>query len=130
VLGNNGITKLCCNVTSISSVSDIRDKTGIKPLNNGLNITKLIKPIVYQWNSRDPTNTKRNIEYGFSAQNLLEVKNSSLDSEYLDVVDETDPNSLKIRPTLLIPILIKAIKELNEKNMKLMEYIKSRESKK
>jgi hypothetical protein len=113
VLGNTSITSLYCN-SSITSISDIRDKKNISKFNdNALDIIDKIEPIAYTWLPRDTTNTKRNKEYGFSAQNLINVRNSSQIADYLDITNESDPNFLKIKPNNLIPVVVQAIKELS-----------------
>ena len=66
--------------------------------------------------------TKQNKSIGFTAQNLLQAENNTIYKEYLNLVDETDLNNLKIRQNNLLPILVKAIQELIECNDRL-EYI-------
>lgn len=111
VLGNSSIQSLYCNVTSITSFSDERDKKDIQDLENCLQFVTKIMPISYKWSPRDPCNTKNNYTIGFSAQDLL------LNSNYLEygidnIVDNSDPNNLKIKMNNMIPILVKAIQEL------------------
>ncbi|GIV45290.1 MAG: hypothetical protein KatS3mg036_0108 [Ignavibacterium sp.] len=51
-LGNNQITSLRCNVTSISSLSDVRDKKNIKDLSLGLDFLMNVKPREFNWDKR------------------------------------------------------------------------------
>lgn len=128
VLGNTSITTLYCNVTSITSTSDERDKNNIIvfPDNFGLQFIENVEPIAYQWNPRDSTNTKRNKEYGFSAQNLKYAKDSVDFSDYINILDESNLESLMIKPTNLLPFIIQAIKDLNEKNKKIEKFLLDR----
>ena len=52
VLGNTGITDLRCQDTSISSVSDSRDKTQIEALSIGLDFVNAIEPKAFYKNNR------------------------------------------------------------------------------
>jgi hypothetical protein len=130
VLGNQNITALHCNVTSITSLSDVRDKMNIKKLpdNFGLQFIRNVEPIAFQWNSRNPECTKKNKEYGFSAQNLIEAKNKSELSDHFDITDESDPNSLKIKQSNLIPLLVQTVKDLYKKHNELKELIMIKKS--
>jgi hypothetical protein len=106
ILGNLSTNLLGAGVTSITGISDERDKTIIETLPDCISIIEQINPIMYQWNPRDNNCTKKEKEIGFSAQNLLSTKYG----EYL--VDTTDTENLKIKRELLIPIMVGAIKEL------------------
>jgi len=52
VLGNSSITDLRCQDTSISAVSDIRDKTQIETLSVGLDFVNAIEPKAFYKNNR------------------------------------------------------------------------------
>jgi hypothetical protein len=114
VIGNADHTDAYINI-GWTVTSDERDKGNIKPISLGLNFVQKIVPIEYNWIDRNTKeirdNTKR---YGFSAQNILENEiNPSV------LVDTRNPEYLKIRESMIIPILVNAINELAEKITKI-----------
>ncbi|MEP7145640.1 MAG: hypothetical protein ABI792_01385, partial [bacterium] len=52
-LGNNQVTTLRCNVQSISSFSDGRDKKNITDLSLGLDFIMKVKPRLFNWDKRE-----------------------------------------------------------------------------
>lgn len=52
-LGDSSISTLRCQVQTISSLSDQRDKTAIEDLDLGLDFIKAMKPRKFAWNRRD-----------------------------------------------------------------------------
>jgi len=110
-LGNGAITSLRCQVTSITSLSDERDKTDIVEITEGLDFVSKLKPVTFTWNQRDGNRTGLK-SAGFIAQDLLELQNDSLIGENLDLVSDTDPLKLEARYGNLLPVMIKAIQEL------------------
>ena len=110
-LGNGAITSLRCQVTSITSLSDERDKTDIVEITEGLDFVSKLKPVTFTWNQRDGNRIGLK-SAGFIAQDLLELQNDSLIGENLDLVSDTDPLKLEARYNNLLPILVKAIQEL------------------
>ena len=118
VMGNfnhtNAYIKIAWTVTS-----DERDKGNITPVPLGLSFVQKLVPIEYNWIDR---NTKENTDgtrrYGFSAQNILENEtNPSI------LVDTRDPDHLKLRESMMIPVLVNAIKELSEENQSLKQEV-------
>jgi hypothetical protein len=119
VLGNSSIVTLYCNATSLTTISDARDKADIQilPTNYGINFLSKVTPYCYEWAPRDPSCTKKGLKnYGFTAQNLKKSRESSPFSEYVDIVDDEDENKMFIKPDNLIAILVQAIKDLDQKN--------------
>jgi hypothetical protein len=110
-LGDTAITSLRCNVTSITSLSDERDKTDILEITEGLDFVSKLKPVTFTWNQRDGNRVGIK-SAGFIAQDLLELQEESLIGENLDLVSENDPERLEARYANLLPIMIKAIQEL------------------
>ena len=51
-LGNSSVTSLRCQDTSISSVSDERDKKDIVDSTYGLDLLKTFRPVSFTWNKR------------------------------------------------------------------------------
>ena len=57
-LGNSSITSLRCAVTSITSLSDERDKSEIKDLEYGLAFIDALQPREFVWDNRPETEVK------------------------------------------------------------------------
>jgi len=115
-LGNNKVTALRANVTSISSLSDERDKTAIIALPVGLDFVKAIKPVKFTWQRREPNEVMDGkSEAGFIAQDLQATQNQFNAADYLGLVQDGNPERLEAAPGKLIPVLVKAIQELSEK---------------
>ena len=113
-LGNSSVTNLRCNDTSISSLSDERDKTDIQDLNYGLDFINDVRPVKFTWNRRDGSMAaKRDI--GFIAQELydVEIDHSSTSDTRLAVW--LNPEKMEARPHAMFPILVKAVQELSQK---------------
>ena len=107
-LGNSAITTLRCQATSITSLSDARDKTNIEESTYGLDLVNSLKPVKFEWDTRD--GAKKGIkDLGFIAQDLKE-----LDDEHLNLVYDENPDKLEATYGRLIPVLVKAIQELSE----------------
>jgi hypothetical protein len=108
-LGNSSVETLRCAVTSITSLSDARDKTNIEDSEYGLDLVDSLKPVKFEWDTRD--GAKKGVkDLGFIAQDLKE-----LDDEYLGLVYGENPDKLEASYGRLIPVLVKAIQELSAK---------------
>ena len=113
-LGDGNISSLRCADTSISSLSDRRDKTDIVDLPVGLDFINKVRPVKFKWDTREGLPAKDGkIRAGFIAQELQEAQ---LGSEYLDLVMDNDPDKLEAKQGKLIPVLVKAIQELSAEN--------------
>tara|TARA_Y100001963_G_scaffold22284_1_gene29177 strand:+ start:168 stop:3977 length:3810 start_codon:yes stop_codon:yes gene_type:complete len=110
-LGNSSTATLRCQVTSITSLSDKRDKTDINTLDLGLDFINSLKPVKFKWNSREGLEKDGTYEAGFIAQDFQQVQKDN-DADYLNLVLESNPDKLEATPGKLIPILVKAIQEL------------------
>lgn len=113
-LGNSSNTVLRCQVTSITSLSDERDKDEIKELSAGLDFINEIKPVSFVWKDRDEDGRQGIKDSGFIAQNLKEVQEKYNLSDELKLVYESNPEKLEASYGRLIPILVKAIQDLSE----------------
>lgn len=118
-LGNSSVTALRCQVTSITAISDERDKTNIEDLPYGLDFVNSLKPRKFVWDHRAETNIdgeefyssrKGNKDIGFIAQELQEV-----DDENLQLVYDSNPDRLEASYGRLIPVLVQAIQDLSAK---------------
>lgn len=110
-LGNSSITTLRCQVTTITALSDERDKKDIIDLPLGLDFIKALRPVKFTWHRRD--GTKEGLqEAGFIAQELDVVQKDFSAEEYLNLVLKENPDKLEASPGKILPILVKAIQEL------------------
>ena len=113
-LGNSSISTLRCQVTSITALSDRRDKTDINTLDLGLDFINELKPVKFKWQSRHGMTKDGTYEAGFIAQDFQQVQKDN-DAEYLNMVLESDPDKLEAAPGKLLPILVRAVQELSAK---------------
>ncbi len=119
VLGNNEITNAYINV-SWTVTSDARDKGNIQEIPYGLDFIDQLNPIQYNWIHRETGLIKDEIaRYGFLAQDIQTIDSSSI------LVDNSDPEHLKLRESMIIPILVKSIQELKQEIETLKQIINS-----
>ena len=112
-LGDSNITTLRCQVTSITSLSDARDKKDVEDANIGLDFINDLRPVKFVWDTRD--GAKKDIkEVGFIAQELDEVQQKHGVEDHLQLVLKNNPDKLEAAPGKLIPILVQAIKDLKK----------------
>lgn len=111
-LGNSSITALRCQVTSITALSDRRDKTNIEELNLGLEFISKLKPVSFDWDMRDGGKVGE-ADTGFIAQDLKEVQSGG--NMLPGLVYEENPEKLEAAYGKLLPVMVKAIQELTEK---------------
>lgn len=109
-LGNAAIATLRCQVTTITSLSDARDKTNIIDIPAGLSFIEALRPVSFDWNMRDGAKVGIN-EFGFIAQELLSAQ-SQTGITVPNLVSEENPDKLEASAGVLIPVLVKAIQEL------------------
>ena len=127
-LGNQYINYLRCAVTAITALSDARDKKNIKDLNLGIDFLMKIKPRLFNWDKRewyennisDGSKMKEESTAGFIAQELDEVQITQ-NCEWLNLVLKDNPEKLEATPGNLLPIVVKAIQDLNLKCEELKE---------
>jgi hypothetical protein len=112
-LGNASITSLRCAVTSITSLSDARDKKEITELPVGLEFIEGLKPVSFTWDDRAEEGKHDVKDFGFIAQDLKKSQEDAELSDVLKLVYEENPEKLEASYGKLIPILVKAIQELS-----------------
>jgi hypothetical protein len=112
-LGNSSNTVLRCAVTSITSLSDARDKEDIKDLSTGLDFVKSLRPVEFTWKDRNEDGKQGIADFGFIAQDLKKSQEDAKKAEVLKLVYEENPEKLEASYGKLIPILVKAIQELS-----------------
>ena len=115
-LGNASVTTIRAAVTTITAISDARDKTDITALPVGLDFINSLNPVKFTWQMREPNEVKDGTsEAGFIAQDLQTAQNAA-EADYLGLVYDQDPEKLEASAGKLIPVLVKALQELSDKN--------------
>ena len=125
-LGNSSVATLRCQVTSITSLSDIRDKKNIEDLSLGLNFLMKLKPRQFNWDKRewyennvsDGSKMKEILTAGFIAQELDNIQREE-DAEWLNLVYKSNPDKWEATYGNLMPVIVNAIQELKLLNDKL-----------
>ena len=136
-LGDSNIATLRCAVTSITSLSDQRDKAGITNLSYGLDFINLLQPREFVWDNRasikkelvlnedgtskvdeDGNSIMEDVEFfsankgkkdfGFIAQEVQQ-----LDNDTLRLVYDANSDKLEMSYGKLVPVLVKAVQELS-----------------
>lgn len=110
-LGNASVAALRCQVTSITSLSDERDKTAVSDLSFGLDFIASLRPVAFTWNTRDGAKVGIRAS-GFIAQDLKAAQERAGAAEVLRLVYEENPEKLEANYGHLIPVMVKAIQEL------------------
>jgi hypothetical protein len=119
-LGNSSHEILRVGTTTLTSLSDGRDKTNIEETQYGLDFLMRLRPVDYTWRRRilepgdanNPKNGKR--RSGFIAQELLEASGED-GNQVLDLVYQANPERLEARYGNLIPSMVKSIQQLENK---------------
>jgi len=122
-LGDNGISSLRCNVTTITSLSDARDKKKITDLKLGLDFIMKLNPRQFNWDKRewyennisDGSKMKEAPTAGFIAQELDEVQTAE-NAEWLNLVLKDNPEKIEATYGNLLPVMVKAIQDLKKEN--------------
>jgi hypothetical protein len=99
--------------TTIQSLSDIRTKENVRESENGLDVIMALRPVRFDF-KKGFGNEKKNV-LGFVAQEVETVF-----PDAVDVVNDPDGDGPEepyksVGPSALIPVLVKAIQELNDK---------------
>ena len=111
ILGNSSVDTLACQQTSISGLSDARDKKDIIDCIYGLDVINSVRPRQFTWAMREPSDIDGKIELGFIAQELDEVLGDK--NDVIHAVSKTNPDKLFASPGKFVPILVKAVQELS-----------------
>jgi len=125
-LGDGNVSTLRCNDTSISSLSDERDKTDIIDSPYGLDFINTVQPRQFKWQTRDGNTKDNKTRLGFVAQELLVACDGN--NDVLDLVMDENLEKLEAKQGNLLPILVKAIQELSAENKALLARIEALET--
>jgi hypothetical protein len=120
-LGNNQITTLRCNVQTITSLSDARDKKNIKDLSLGLNFLMKLKPREFNWDKRDwyesgvadGSKMQEHPTAGFIAQEFDSLQTTE-NAEWLNLVLKDNPEKWEATYGNLLPVIVKAVQDLKK----------------
>jgi len=129
-LGNSSIATLFCQVTSITALSDERDKKDIIDIPYGLEFINNLQPRQFTWDMRGETDDNPNqgtTRVGFIAQEVQTALGE--DNAVLNMVDDSNPEKLHLSYGQLVPVLTKATQELIKKNENLEHKIADLETK-
>jgi len=110
-MGNASHTVACIQI-AWTAASDIRHKCVWGNVQHGKDFLKGVNPIKYSFKdieTGEVTDTRK--RYGFSAQELLELEGNDP-----IIVNATNPDSYGVNYDYMIPILVNAVKELDEEN--------------
>jgi len=113
-LGNGSVSVLRCQVTSITALSDARDKDDIQTLPAGMDLEFIdtITPRRWNWNARDGSKVGV-ADIGFVAQELKEAM-AQCGIEVPGLIYESNPDRLEVAAGLLLPIAVRAIQQLSD----------------
>ncbi|AYV80104.1 MAG: hypothetical protein Gaeavirus9_14 [Gaeavirus sp.] len=134
-LGNGSIAALRCEQTTITTLSDSRDKADIQDLDLGIDFIDELKPSKFKWDKRewydgvkDGSKMSDCWTAGFIAQDLKEIQEGH-NASYLKLVYDVNPDKLEATAGNLLPIIIKALQDLHNENKKLVLEIEILKSK-
>lgn len=112
VLGNSSVSVLRCQQSSISALSDRRDKKNIEALNAGIDFINNLLPVRFTWNMRDGGIVDVE-DTGFIAQELKSAQDH-LGINIPGLVNEANPDRIEAAYGKLLPVIVRAIQELSE----------------
>ena len=123
-LGDANITTIRAQVTTITALSDARDKCDITTLNTGMDFLREVRPVTFTWNMRDGAKVGQR-ETGFIAQELESVLEASDIRPWLSdlILANQDRTRLEAAPGKLLPLVIRALQELEQANLALAQRV-------
>jgi hypothetical protein len=116
ILGDAATTTLACSATTITFLSDARDKKEVEELPVGLDFVKELKPVKFIWDDRNENGKHGDKDSGFIAQDLKQLQEKyNLSDELKLVNEEISQDKIFASYGRLIPVLVKAIQDLTAK---------------
>jgi len=111
-LGDANVTVLRCGVTTITAISDMRDKIDIEGLSVGLDLIRKLRPVQFRWNRRDGVNPTDDLVAGYIAQDL-QVVQEEMGVQWLNMVNESNPDKLEAQTGILQAPMVLALQQLD-----------------
>jgi hypothetical protein len=113
------------STTNIYNASDIRLKKNISTITYGLNTVSALNPVKFNWADGFDLIEADKTLLGFIAQEVQEVLPEAVESfgGSVDLNGTTIENTLRVNEKFIIPVLVKAIQELSDKNTALEEIL-------
>lgn len=118
-LGNPSVTSLRCATSTITTISDRRDKAAIDDLDIGLAFINSLTPRRWLWNMRDGSKVGVD-DMGMIAQEL-EAACEAAGTPVNWFVNRSNPDRLEATPGALLFPLLNAVKELSARVVALEE---------
>jgi len=114
------------NGTNIYNASDVRLKKNISTTTYGLDTITLLNPVKFNWiDGFEPTEDDKDM-LGFVAQEVQTVIPEAIEGfggNSITIGDTIIDNPLRVNEKFIIPVLVKAIQELSDKNTALEEIL-------
>jgi len=101
-----------CWITPFACIK--RQKKEIKNEILGLDFINTVRPVQFEWDTRDGNVKDGSTRIGFLAQELLTATDGN--NAVLDLVLDDNPDKLEAKQGNLLPIMVQAIKDLSAKN--------------
>lgn len=99
-------------VNKVLNYSDARAKTGVKTLNNGLDIIKELRPVSYNFSGNEARMSKANQFTGYNAE--IGLLAQELEGVLPNLVFTDEEGRKLVDYIALIPVLIDAVKSLQQ----------------
>lgn len=112
-LGNASVAALRCNVTTITSLSDARDKTNVQDLMDAMALLRVVRPVLFDWARRDGSLPGAS-DIGFIAQEL-QAAQGSVGLNVPGLVYSENPDRLEASYGKLLPLVVRAIQQLDDR---------------
>lgn len=98
------------------ATSDRRVKDNIVPLQTGMDIISKLQPVTFNFKEHKVHNFSKEVQVGFIAQDVEDALKDTIYTKSVVVTNEDGAENLKgLAETKLVPILVKALQELNAK---------------
>jgi len=104
--------------TNIYNASDQRLKRNVRPIENGLSIVNSLNPVKFNWIAGFNEYEENKELLGFIAQEVQQALPEAVEQfaeGKVEVGDEVIESTLRVNEKFIIPVLTKAIQELNAK---------------
>jgi len=102
----------------------MRDKTNITNITYGLDFINKLRPVQFEWNSRDGSKVGVK-DLGFIAQDLDQLEQDFDSQDYTQLVYKENLDRLEANYMRSYPILVKAVQELSTEVERLKNIIKN-----